>query len=86
LIAAAMGLEGFMTKLLERGIKAVGSLPADRQDLAGALLLELANRTTPEYTLTPDQVEDLKAALKEADRGTFASPEQVDDAWRKFGR
>jgi hypothetical protein len=51
-----------MTKLLQDGIEAVRALPADRQDLAGTLLLALANER-----LTPEQVEDLKASLAKAE-------------------
>ena len=61
-----------MTKLFERGIKAIEALPAARQDVAGALLLELAGRASLEYALTPEQVEDVRLAVAEADRGDIA--------------
>ena len=66
-----------MTKLLERGIEAVEALSPDRQDIAGELLLELAGDATPKYALTPEQIEDLKAAIAEADRGEFATDEEM---------
>jgi hypothetical protein len=72
-----------MTKLLEQGIEAVRALSADRQDLAGELLLGLAGRET--YALTPEQLEDVKVALAEADRGEFASDEEMVATWKKFG-
>ncbi len=75
-----------MTKLFERGIKAVEALPPERQDIAGNLLLELARTAPRGFGLTPAQIEDLKAAIEEADRGEFASDEQVAEAWRKFKR
>lgn len=75
-----------MTKLLERGIKAIEALPADRQDIAGMLLLEIAGRSAPEYSLPPEQIEDVKAAIVEADRGDFASDAEVEEAWRHFDR
>ena len=75
-----------MTKLLERGIKAIEALPADRQDMAGMVLLEIARRSAPEYSLTPEQIEDVKAAIVEADRGDFASDAEVEEAWRHFDR
>jgi hypothetical protein len=74
-----------MTKLLDRGIEAVSKLPPDQQDLAGELLLELAKARPREYVLTPEQVEDVKKAIEEADRGEFASDEEVEAVWRKFG-
>jgi hypothetical protein len=74
-----------MTKLLEQGIQAVRELSADRQDMAGELLLALANGDH-QYRLTPEQVEDLKLAVHEADRGEFASADQIADTWKKFAR
>jgi hypothetical protein len=73
-----------MTKLLEQGIEAVRDLPADRQDMAGELLLSLAAHSS-RYQLTPDQIEDLKLAIDEADRGEFASAQEMADTWKKFG-
>jgi hypothetical protein len=73
-----------MTKLLEKGINAVRTLPEDRQDLAGEILLSLA-REQAEYTLTPQQLEDIKLAIAEADRGEFASEAEMAETWKKFG-
>jgi hypothetical protein len=73
-----------MTKLLEKGIEAVRSLPADRQDMAGELLLGLATHE-PQYRLTREQIEDVKLAIVEADRGAFATDEDVTKVWKKFG-
>lgn len=75
-----------MTKLLEHGIKAVEALPPDRQDVAGRLLLEFARQATPEYTLTPEQLEDVRLALEEMDRGEFATDEEIEAVWRRFER
>ena len=76
-----------MTKLFERGVKAIGALPAENQDIAGALLLELAGASAaPEYALTPEQIEDVKAAVEEANRGEFATESDVAETWRHFGR
>jgi hypothetical protein len=63
---------GAVTKLLEKGIEAVRGLPADRQDMAGELLLSLAE-AEPHCQLTPEQLDDVKLAVAEADRGEFAS-------------
>jgi len=73
-----------MTELLEQGIQAVRELSADRQDMAGELLLTLA-AGGPQYALTREQIEDLKLAVQEADRGEFATSDQIADAWKKFG-
>jgi hypothetical protein len=73
-----------MTKLLEQGIQAVRDLPADRQDVAGELLLALAAGET-QYQLAGAQVEDLKLALEEADRGNFAGEAEMAETWKRFG-
>jgi hypothetical protein len=73
-----------MTKLLEKGINAVRTLPEDRQDLAGEILLSLASEQA-DYALTPQQLEDIKRAIAEADRGEFASEAEMAETWKKFG-
>ena len=73
-----------MTKLLEQGIQAVRELPGERQDLAGELLLTLA-ASEPQYNLTREQIEDLKLSIEEADRGQFATDEEIAEPWNKFG-
>ncbi len=75
-----------MTKLLQRGIKAVEALPAERQDFAGEILLEIAGRSPPPYRLTPEQIEDLKESIAEADRGEFVSDDEIEEMWRSFER
>ncbi len=72
-----------MTKLFLKGIEAVQALPPERQDLAGELLLMLADQR--EYQLMPEQLEDLKLSLAEAERGEFATDEQVAAMWKQFG-
>ena len=72
-----------MTKLLEQGIQAVRELPGERQDLAGELLLTLA-ASDPRYSLTREQIEDLKLSIEEA-RGQFATDEEMAETWKKFG-
>ena len=74
-----------MTKLLEEGIEAVRGLPADRQDMAGELLLGLAGVVQPGYQLTPEQIADLKIAIAQADRGEFATEDELRAVWAKFG-
>ena len=74
-----------MTTLLEQGIQAVRGLPAERQDMAGELLLTLA-AAAPQYQLTAEQLEDLKLAIEQADRGEFASDQEIAATWKKFGR
>ena len=74
-----------MTTLLDQGIQAVRELPAERQDMAGELLLTLA-ASASRYELTMEQLEDLKLAIEQADRGEFASDQEIAETWKKFKR
>jgi hypothetical protein len=74
-----------MTKLFEQGIEAVRALPVDRQDMAGELLLWLADRQNRRYELTPEQRQDLEIGIAQADRGEFATGEEMAATWKKFG-
>jgi hypothetical protein len=73
-----------MTKLLEQGIEAVRELPPERQDMVGELLLTVA-ATEPQYRLTRRQIEDLKLAIEETDRGEFLGARELAETWKKFG-
>jgi hypothetical protein len=35
--------------------------------------------------LTREQIEDLKLAIEEADRGEFATDSEMIETWKKFG-
>jgi len=73
-----------MTTLLEKGIEAVRALPADRQDLAGELLLSIAT-SKPRYGLTSEQLDDVRLAMAEAERGELATEVEMAATWKKFG-
>jgi hypothetical protein len=74
-----------MTKLLDQGIEAVRALPAERQDVAGEVLLAIAGQQQTGYSLSLEQIEDIKLALIEADRGEFANDAEMAALWRKCG-
>jgi len=73
-----------MTKLLDQGIEAVRALSTERQDMAGDLLLGLADER-PRYRLAADQVEDLRLGREEANRGEYATEDKMAGTWKKFG-
>jgi hypothetical protein len=74
-----------MTRLLQQGIEAVRGLPTERQNMAGEVLLGLANDRAKRYTLTAEQVKDVKSAVAEADRGEFVGEEEMAATWKGFG-
>jgi hypothetical protein len=74
-----------MTRLLEKGIEAVRDLPDEAQNRVGEMLLAVAEQSRRSYTLTPEQIEDVKLAVTEADRGDFASDDEMAAFWKKCG-
>lgn len=77
---------GAMTKLLDKGIEAVRSLPKNRQDIAGEMLLTIAKQeAAPRYQPTPEQVEGIKEGLAQAERGELATDEEMDALYKKCG-
>jgi len=74
-----------MTRLLEQAIETVRVLPDDVQDDLARMLLQLAGVEQPTYELTPEEAADLDASLAEAERGEFATDDEVRAVWAKHG-
>jgi predicted transcriptional regulator len=74
-----------MTRLLEQAVEAVRILPDDVQDDLARMLLRLAGVEQPPYELTPEEAADIDASLAEAERGEFATDEEVRAMWTKHG-
>lgn len=75
-----------MTELLERAIARVRALPEAMQDDAARMLLLFAGEANePVYRLTPEEEADLARSLAQAERGEFATDEQVRAVWAKHG-
>jgi hypothetical protein len=75
-----------MTRLLEQAVATVSALPDAVQDELAAILLQLAGVEQPPIQLTPEEEADLDASLAEAERGEFATNEEVRAIWAKYGR
>ena len=74
-----------MTRLLEQAVEAVSALPDDAQDDLARILLQLAGIDQPAYELSPEEAAEIDASLTEAERGDFASDEEVRAVWAKHG-
>jgi hypothetical protein len=72
-----------MTRLLEQAIETVSALPDDVQDDLARMLLQFAGAEQPPYALTPEEEADIDASLAEADRGEFATDDEVRAVWAK---
>ena len=74
-----------MTRLLEQAVEAVSALPDDAQDDLARIILQLAGIDQPPDELTPEEAADIDASLAEAERGAFATDEEVRAVWAKHG-
>jgi predicted transcriptional regulator len=74
-----------MTRLFEQAIETVSALPDEMQDDLARMLLQFAGVEQPPYVLTPEEAADIDASLAEAERGEFATDEEVRAVWAKHG-
>jgi predicted transcriptional regulator len=74
-----------MTQLFEHAVETVRSLPAETQDELARLLLQLAGEDQPVVQLTPEEEAALDESMRQAERGEFATDEEVRAIWAKYG-
>jgi hypothetical protein len=74
-----------MTKLLEQAVETVRGLPPEIQDELARMLLQLAGEDQPVLQLNAEESASFDVSLAQADRGEFASDEQVRAIWAKHG-
>jgi hypothetical protein len=75
-----------MTKLLDQALEAARSLPSDAQDDIARVVLQLAgsDEAVP-IALSTDERKAIAASKAAAERGEFATDEQVRAVWAKHG-
>jgi predicted transcriptional regulator len=73
-----------MTKLLEQAVETVRGLPPDMQDELARVLLQLAGTDQPVVQLSAADEASFEESLAQADRGEFATDEQVRAIWAKY--
>lgn len=74
-----------MTTLMDKAIDALRHVPSDAQDDLARLVLQLTGNEQPPYVCTPEEDAELAVSEAEADRGEFATDEQVRAIWAKHG-
>ena len=77
--------DSYMSKLLERAFKKAKTLPDDRQDQLGAMILDVVEQDQSNAHLNADQREAVRWRLADPDPA-FASDEQVAATYRSFGK
>lgn len=74
-----------MTKLLEQAVATVRGLPPEMQDELARMLLQFAGEDQPVVQLSAEEAASFDESLAQADRGEFATDEQVRAIWAKRG-
>lgn len=75
-----------MSKLLDDAISAVRRLPPSMQDeIARAMLVLAGNEDDEVYILTPEERAAIAESKAAAERGDFATDEEVAAVWAKHG-
>jgi hypothetical protein len=75
-----------MTKLLDEAVEAVRRLPSRDQDDIARAIMQLAGSVSPApVVLLPEEREAIARSKAAADRGEFATDEQVRAVWAKHG-
>jgi hypothetical protein len=72
-----------MTKLLELAVETVRGLPPETQDELARMLLQLAGEDQPLLQLGAEEAASFDDSLAQAERGEFATDEQVRAIWAK---
>lgn len=74
-----------MTNLLEKAFETARALPAEMQDDLARVLLQLAGEDLPVLQLSAAEEASFDESLAQADRGEFATDEEVRAIWAKHG-
>lgn len=75
-----------MTKLLDEAVEAVRRLPsADQDDIARAIIQLAGSDLAVPVVLSPEERAAIARSRAAAERGEFATEEQVQAVWAKHG-
>ena len=70
-----------MTIKLQEAVSALQTLPTERQDELADVLFGIAS---PAYQYTAAELQRLDQSIQSADKGDFATADQVEAAFAKF--
>lgn len=74
-----------MNQLLKKAMTAVEALPPEEQEDIARLVLSLANKDMEAEDIDPSHLPSVLTGLSQADRGEFASDDEVAATFRRFG-
>ena len=75
-----------MTKLLEQALEAVRRLPSESQDEIARAILHLAAGEGEPEPVDPQHLPAVLAGLAQAERREFATDEEMEGLFRRFGK
>ena len=73
-----------MTTRLEKAFDAARKILADRQEDIAEVVETVEQE--PAYAFTLDQVKEVEQAIEQADAGNFATDQEVEELFARFGR
>ena len=74
-----------MTELLEHAVEVVRVLPSETQDALARMLLRLAGDDPSVIELTAEEDASFAESFAQADRGAFATDDEIRAVWAKHG-
>ena len=75
-----------MTKILEQAIAKVRALPADQQDVLGAVILAMADEELARVGELDDETRTaVREGLEQARRGEFVPEREIEALWQRLG-
>lgn len=74
-----------MTELLEIALAATDKLPPQRQDEVARMILAFAGKDQEAYKLSPEDLASLEPSLAQAERGEYATDEEIAALWTRHG-
>jgi predicted transcriptional regulator len=74
-----------MTKLLEQAFEAARNLPPAMQNDMARVVMAMTGEEMPAVQLTPEEEASFDESLAQAERGEFATDDQVRAIWAKHG-
>ncbi|WP_298258174.1 hypothetical protein [Bradyrhizobium sp.] len=74
-----------MTKLLDQALEVARGLPSEAQDDIARIVLQLAGSDEAPVALSTDERNSIAVSKAAAERGEFATDEQVRATWAKHG-
>jgi putative addiction module component (TIGR02574 family) len=75
-----------MTKLFDMAVEAVSQLSPEEQDEIAKTIFDFVDAHAEPYVLSDSETEMIKERLKQADRGEFATEEEVEAVFSKYRR